>query len=481
MKKLIFLFLIIVLSLALPACGETPQTSDVVTTQGVTTSAPITTETPTFPLTHDVLPNLSFLGRLFLNAYNAGPGLASDENGLTDEDSYVKVIPRTTAEKLLAYTKILEENGYRAVATTELDGDIYYTYEKYGKLFYFYHNGKLGETRVIVDNSSDELSKILSQYTQTDEDTVAFYQYSLNYRFADKEGYDPVIYTESKSQDCGMSYVLKLADNSVVVIDGGGDHQSTAKSRQGFLKFLREITSTPEGEKVRITMWLFTHAHGDHVMFADYFLKEQYKNIELVSVGYNFPSYQMLSSGYNASTFDFKETLALRYPDLLFHKLHTGEVLDMAGVTVEIVYTHEDAITTLGKSEIGDFNSTSTVMKITVGGKSIMILGDIGGAAEKTIVAMHSEEYLKCDAVQASHHGFNSLPTLYSQINAPIVFFPQSAFCLKDPENSRGNLKEYEEVMTYASEEYFAHKYTYEFTVQNGEITIRALPRYDAQ
>ena len=480
MKKLLFLFLVILLSLALFACGDVEQTGDTVTTEDVTTSTVVTTEPPTFPLTHDILPELSYLGRVF-TAYNAGPGLVSDQNGTTDEDSYVKVIPSTTAEKLLAYTKILEENGYRSVATTEVDGDVYYTYEKYGKLFYFYYNQKLGETRVIVDNSSVELSKIVPQYTPKAEDTVAFYQYSLNYRYADKEGFDPVVYTESVSQDSGMSYVLKLADNSVVVIDGGGSKQSTVKSRQGFLDFLRSITETPEGEKVRIATWIFTHAHGDHMVFANEFLREQYQQIELLGMAYNFPSYQVLGSGYAGTVFEIKGTLEERYPDVLYHKLHTGEVLDMAGITIEVVYTHEDAINRLGVSKIGDFNSTSTVMKITIGGKSIMILGDIGGAAQEVIVAMHSAEYLKCDAVQASHHGFNSLNTLYPLINAPIALFPQSAFCLKDPENSRGNLKEYQEVMTYSSEEYFAHKYTYEFTVQNGEFVIRALPRYDAQ
>ena len=110
-----------------------------------------------------------------------------------------------------------------------------------------------------------------------------------------------------------------------------------------------------------------------------------------------------------------------------------------------------------------------------------MLLGDISGVAESAIVSMHSAAYLKADMVQVSHHGFNFLNQLYPLINAKIAIFPQSAFYMKDPANGQGNLQKYKQVMTYATEEYFAHKYTYKFTVVNGEVTAEALPRYDAQ
>ena len=35
--------------------------------------------------------------------------------------------------------------------------------------------------------------------------------------------------------------------------------------------------------------------------------------------------------------------------------------------------------------------------------------------------------------------------------------------------------------MKYASEAYFAHKYTYKFVVENDKIVATALPRYDQQ
>ena len=154
--------------------------------------------------------------------------------------------------------------------------------------------------------------------------------------------------------------------------------------------------------------------------------------------------------------------------------------MNMAGGKIEVVFTHEDAVSAAGSSEIGDFNSTSTVLKITIDGMSIMLLGDISDVAENTIVAMHTPAYIKSDMVQATHHGFNFLNKLYPMINAKIAVFPQSAFYMKDPNNGQSNLYKYQQIMTYSDEEYFAHKYTYKFTVENGAFKAEALPRYDA-
>ena len=432
------------------------------------------------PLSLGDLPTLSSLGDVS-QTYNAGPGLLLDKDGTTKEDNMMKVISNTTAKKLLDYTKALEENGYCQVSTNTLDGDTYYTYEKYGKLIYLYHNTKIRETRVIVDAASDKLSEIEANHTPIAGEKNEFYQYSLNYDLANKAGYDPVVYTENTSQNCGMMYVIKLADNSVIVIDGGGDKQSTQRSRAGFLKFLREITKTGDKEKVKIASWFFSHAHGDHVRFASDFIMQHASSIDLMSVTHNFPSYQVVGSGYDDNTFSMKSNVNRRFPNTLYHKLHTGEVLNMAGVKIEVVYTHEDATTALGKSEIGDFNSTSTVLKIMIDGMSIMLLGDISDVAENTIVAMHTAAYIKSDMVQVTHHGFNFLNKLYPMINAKIAVFPQSAFYVKDPNNGQSNLYKYQQVMTYSDEEYFAHKYTYRFTVENGAFKAEALPRYDAK
>ncbi len=425
-----------------------------------------------------MMPDLTVMGDLS-STYNAGCGLADDRLIMTSEDTYMTVISNTTAEKLDSYTKTLEENGYELFNENTLDNDRYYTFGKGGKIYYLYHSSRIGETRVIVDNCSDPLSEIAYNYSNKEGETTEFYQYSINYAYANVAGYDPVVYTEDGAINCGMCYIVKLADDSVIIIDSGHEAQSTAKSRKGLVDFLKKITKTRNGEKVKVSMWFFTHAHGDHVRFAADILNEYYNDIDLVSVTHNFTSYHMEGKGYDSSTFLLKQAVRQHYPDALFHKLHTGEAFSLADVRIEVVYTHEDATTAAGKTEIGDYNSASTVLKMTMDGKKIMVLGDISEVAEKVIVAMHSAEYLQGDAVQVAHHCFNYLYHLYPLINAKIALFPQSMFNLKDPANGQDNLYKYQLVMKYANEEYFAHKYTYKFTVDNGKLKAKALPRYD--
>lgn len=452
---------------------ETTELTVTDTATGAVYLEPVSVQGKKESLTMESLPDLTVLGKVS-EVYNCGPGLASDRNGFTDEDSYMTVITSTTKEKLEAYVETLSEHGFRFVSKTTVDSDDYYTYTKFGSFVYLYYSRKARETRVITDNSSDALSKICYDYEKKDGDTTAFYQYSLNHTENNEAGYDPIQYTENTGINCGMLYIIKLPDNKLILVDSGHEKQSTKASRAGLMNFLREITGTPEGEQIQIAMWYFTHAHGDHVRLASDFLTEYHEQVDLQSVTYNFPSYQVLSSGYDSNTFTLKNSINRLYPDVLFHKLHTGEVLSFAGVTIDVVYTHEDAVSAVGTSEIGDFNSSSTVLKINMDGKIFMLLGDISGVAETAILGIHTKDYLKSDAVQSAHHCLNYLDKLYPVINADIAIIPQSAHHAQV-----GNSGKYNQIMKYASEAYFAHKYTYKFTVENGKIVTEALPRYD--
>ena len=434
---------------------------------------PVEVKGDALPLTIESLPNLSSLGKV-RGVYNCGPGLMSDRTDFTEEDSYMAVFSPVLKEKFDAYVDSLADHGFRFVSKTTLDGDSYYTYSKYESLIYLYYSHRTGAARIITDNSSDPLSEISYKYQKKSGEYAAFYQYSLNYENHNVEGYDPVDYVESEKISCGMLYIIKTPDNKVILVDSGHSVHSTKASRAGLLDFLREITGTPEDKKVEIATWYFTHAHGDHVLLAGDFLGEYYNEVDLHSVVYNFPSYHVITESYDNGTFTLKNNLNKYFPDVLYHKLHTGEVLNFAGVTMEVIYTHEDAVSSLGETKVVQFNCSSTVARFTIDGATAMLLGDIGKVAESEIVAMHSGAYLKSDLVQASHHGTNHLDKLYPMIRADIAVFPKEEYAVKVNFS-----KIYQLIMQYANEEYFAHKYTYKFTVENGVFKAEALPRYD--
>jgi len=418
----------------------------------------------------ETLPDMSSLGDVS-GTYNCGPGLMSDQGGYTEEDSFMKVITNTSKERFEAYVKGLSEHGFTFVSKTTLDGDDYYTYARYGSFVYLYYNSRINEIRIIADNSSDLLASVMKQDTATGSGKAAFYQYSINYSGHNAEGYDPVDYADGDGLDCGMMYILKTADNRIIMVDGGHSGQLSANARKALLAFLRQITGTPENKKVKIAAWFFTHAHGDHVAAAGDFLNGYTKQIELQSVIYNFPSYQVLANGYDGNTFTLKDTLNSRYSDVLYHKLHTGEVLNFPGISLEAIYTHEDAVNAEGFSEIKDFNASSSVVRFNVDGKGFMMLGDISSVAEDAIMAMHSKDYLKSDAIQVAHHGYNNLVKLYPAIGAKIALFSNAM------DVSKGYV--YYVVMRTAKDAYFAHKWTYGFTVEDGVIKTEQIKRYD--
>lgn len=452
------------------------------TKEGTVYYAPAAFSTDQIKISLSDLPSYASLGRVSANTYNAGPGLLLDRTSTTAEDSYMTVISSTTAEKLADYVKTLASAGFTKVSENTMDGDVFYTYQKYGTYLYLYHTAKQKTTRIIADNSSDPLARISYDYVKKAGDRTEIYQYSINYDLANVAGYDPVVYTESGTINCGMCYIIKLPDNRLIMIDSGHEKQSTAKSREGLVKFMRQISGTPEDGKIPVASWFFTHAHGDHVRLASDVLKEYHDVIDLQSVIYNFPSYQVLSGGYDANTFDLKANINKYYPDVTFHKLHTGEQLSMAGVRIDVVFTHEDAVSASGTSQIGDFNASSTVLKVTFDGKTWMILGDISDVAQTAIMGARSREYLKSDIVQVAHHCFNYLNDLYPAIAADIALFPQAWFYAADPNNGQSNLGKYQSVMKYATQQFFAHKYTTKLWVdETGTVQNELLPRYDAQ
>lgn len=66
------------------------------------------------------------------------------------------------------------------------------------------------------------------------------------------------------------------------------------------------------------------------------------------------------------------------FPNVNHVSLHTGQRFSMQGDNFDVMCTHEDWVSTDGKTTLGgDMNTASTVLKITINGKSLMLLGDI--------------------------------------------------------------------------------------------------------
>ena len=402
--------------------------------------------------------------------YNAGPGNANDKSSTTSTDSKMLVISKTRLSSYNSYINTLVAAGYQKTSTNEVEGNYFATLTKGGSNYYIYYTAYNKQVRIILEKASTLMADKIDSGKQG-SGTTEFYQYALDHTKGTGT-YSPDDYWKI---DCGMCYIIKFADNSVMIVDGGHERQASKAAMEGLYDFLCDITNTASTSKLHIRGWFYSHAHGDHVYVGHQFVETYHDRITLDCTYFNFPSYQVISSGYDGNTFTMKDTLNKYFPNCGHVDLHTGQSFKIQGVQFDVLYTHEDAVNESGKTTIGDFNASSTVLKITFDGASVMMLGDISTVAENIMCSMYTEKTLHSTIVQAAHHCFNNLPTLYAKIAAPYAVIPSSEY-----NTVTGNSNKLQGMLNAANnvQVYYADAKTYKFTATSGKITVTELPKY---
>lgn len=208
------------------------------------------------------------------------------------------------------------------------------------------------------------------------------------------------------------SFVITTADGKVIAIDGG-----FRQDADYFIEFLRELT----GEEVpHIDAWLFSHAHCDHMDAFFEIIENKPGSVTFDKVYYNFPSPQFFARGGDMSA---SGTAATFYADLpLFadkvNVVTEGDVYEIGDAKFEILYTNDPAFL----RDVG--NNTTTVFKMTLGGKVVLFLGDCGiEAGNKMLEKYKGTDTLKADVCQMAHHGQNGATREFYEAVRPEVCF----------------------------------------------------------
>ncbi|MBQ8288426.1 MAG: hypothetical protein IJX76_06610 [Clostridia bacterium] len=411
------------------------------------------------------------VGSLAEGFYNSGSGLADDIRKETDEYSRMQVVSDVTKADFEAYTAELKSAGYTQILDHTIGKNQYAAFAKDGLSWHVSFVDSTDEIRVSEDRAGVPLSEFA--YDTTGNTQTVVYQYGLYY--------DPNNQVTDKTVNCGMLYVIRLSDNSLVLVDGGHLHQSSDEAMAGLVEFLHEITGTADGETIHIAAWYITHAHGDHVTGTAKLLNRYHDEIDLQRVMYNIPSYQVRSAGYDANTTTAKEMVRKYYPDAKFLKLHTGQSFNLSDVGFEVLFTHEDAVGLTQFEEaaknggnvqfpLSDYNCTSTILRLTVDGQTVLLLGDTNVEAEAAVKKTFPASVWKSDVVQVAHHCFNYLDTLYPMIAAPIALMPNSYFGSHTPEN----LPKLATVLQYVENDqiYYEGEGTVGFAVVDGKFQV---------
>ena len=233
---------------------------------------------------------------------------------------------------------------------------------------------------------------------------------------------------KSVTDTIGDSFIITTEDGKVIVIDGG---QRTETDY--FVEYLKAATGqrTPH-----IDAWFLSHAHDDH---CEVFLEVAGRRTREVSfdrVYADFPE---------ASFYD-------GYDEWCVAVIEELDRLDSA-VTDKIVRPQEGDILRIGAAKFTVFytfnpewkggNDGSTIMRMDLGGTSVMFTGDASVKCGNYVVEKYgSTGLLHCDYCKMAHHGQDGVDkNFYEAVSPEVCIWPTPTWVY---ENTNGNLHTFE-------------------------------------
>lgn len=398
-------------------------------------------------------------GKMMSVFADCGSGLSRIPDFKSKDNTFMHSFEEVSAESVEEYIDKLEKSGCKKVFENRIDGNMFFQFEVDEGLLYLSFLSVSKMVRIILDRCR---STAVNSFGYGDYkkvfDNTAVAQYSLHY--------DKMI--RGTSCDCGMNYVIRLHDNSLIIIDGGEMEQATDIAVADFIRFLHELTNTPSDEKLTVSLWLCTHAHNDHCDFFAKLIRFHSDKFDIQRAAFNFPNPNNIRNSKSINA--LKQRLACTYPNAEYAKLHAGAKFSIANAEIEVLLSNEDTVG-VDKEDEDPFpgtNSTSLVFRITADGVSTLFLADCGQDDGEILTDNFSNASLDCHLLQAAHHGINSIYNVYEKINAEKILLPQCPMNMDT---------RFSDVYTHLCKRYseenicFASDYTYIFTLKDGKYT----------
>ncbi len=294
--------------------------------------------------------------------------------------------------------KKIKERGYTESDKNIIDGNISRSFRK-DCLIHVYYVPAEKKTRIITDGITCGFN---TSPVKSGDIQPAFFQFEVDHSLI----------------DCGMCYIMLCDDGSFIILDS--PHWYSVNDDIRIIEFLRKISGE---EKPRVSCWLFSHAHEDHIGKFNSLLGYYSDRIKLESVCFNF-----ISPGYDAvikednmisGTARFRSLLS-EHKEIKVIKPHTGMKICIRNWSFTVLCTHEDIF----PAPVDNFNDTSTVYLAECEGTRIMLPGDASELCDRVLLTRYRES-LSCDIIQISHHGHSGLsPEFYRGANAECALFP---------------------------------------------------------
>lgn len=374
------------------------------------------------------------------------------------DNALTLTVRNTTPEEFSAYGEVLEKGGYAGY-------DAYRILES-NSLYASYLNGTYQATTVYM--AQEKTAKVIIE-------PIAGTEPVAKTASAFKKVCEPlllqvgVVNTELDSQMNGMGYIYRLSDGSFLIVDGGYDDEKHPKIENGkrIYELLKEYA--PDSGHIVIAAWIVTHAHVDHMGAIDYFSRTYLNDpaITMERVIWNVPalvqSTQVNTGSMVSKLEEYRRNIIprLEKANVKIVKAHPGQHFLIRDAVVDVLYTYE----LTAPEALTDFNTSSVVTRITLGGKSTLMTGDASGTSAETMIRMYGD-YLKSDILQVPHHGLfdGGTKNFYAKVDADIILWPVATSHYVTVRNSRAHLTYFSGYVNYYTEQELAER--------KGEVTV---------
>ena len=203
-----------------------------------------------------------------------------------------------------------------------------------------------------------------------------------------------------------LSCVIRTANGSVIVVDGGRDVDA---------EHLTEVIQSMGG---RVSAWLLTHPHSDHVGALTEILNDMSNPVEIDKIYYSFLDNNYYKQGEHQGRMSDLTNLQAAFQRIdsakLYAPVRKGEQILVDDVLITVM---NDPYACPQNT----FNNSSVAYRLEVGGKRILFLGDMGWQAGENLLKVCAPEELRADVVQMSHHGQDGVEKKVYEIIAPEI------------------------------------------------------------
>ena len=334
----------------------------------------------------------------------------------TGDDCYMVDFGGVSRDKFEAYCNNLTADGLTLYAEKKLESNIYKTY----------CNDKYVVTTIYTAYNS--VCKVLTEPLSA----TALPTKAEDNQYTPVDGCDTTITQIGMLNDNlgetynGMCYVVRLADGSFIVVDGGFSFEGYKDRIYNVLK-----KQAPDPDHIVIAAWMITHAHDDHVDVFESFFKAYADKVTIERFICNLPSAEQVANIWEPEWDRSKTVRSLLeqyFPNVPTIKAHPGQEFYIRNAKIDIIFTID-----IYEDELRDFNNTSVVFKLEAEGKKMIFMGDHDDKG-KTMSSLYRMQTLKSDIMQVAHHGLpeNSSNELAALIKPKYAFWPSGAQVVKN-------------------------------------------------